>query len=360
MKLRYVAALCGAILSGVVVAGEVDTQQGFDVQLGAGRFHPDSDRELNNGTHLGLGGGYRFDENWGIEAWYLQSDFNQDGNKGDGDLRQFRVDALYHFLNGNWQPYVALGAADSNFSFDSASSQHTQQLNFGGGVKYFFNPSWFVRGDLRAFSGSAKLDTAATFSVGYMFGQKARASQDTDGDGVVNTADRCPNTPAGVAVDRTGCALDTDKDGVPDYLDECPDTEAGAKVDERGCYMLLEQAVSIRLDVAFASNSADLTAASRAEVEKLADFLIQYPVTSAVIEGHTDDMGSASYNQSLSERRAQAVVDMLVSDFDIDKSRLDAKGFGESKPIADNGSDEGRSKNRRVVTVIESTESVRQ
>ncbi len=58
---------------------------------------------------------------------------------------------------------------------------------------------------------------------------------DADGDGVADADDKCPNTPAGVKVDATGCPLDTDADGVPDYLDKCPNTPAGAKVDATGC-----------------------------------------------------------------------------------------------------------------------------
>lgn len=349
-----------SLVPGLALGQGVATEKGFDIQVGGGLFSPDSNRDLKDGGHLGLGAGYRFTPNWGIEAWYLQAGLDEDGIVGDADLKQFRVDGLYHFLNGNWQPYLAAGAANSNYDYKVAGSTRNNQFNFGGGVKYFFNPSWFLRGDIRAFTGSGRTDTAATISVGYMFGQKAKAPLDSDGDGVVDTQDRCPNTPQGVKVDSVGCPLDSDGDGVPDYLDECPDTEAGAKVDERGCYIILEQAVSIRLDVGFATNSAELTAASKGEVGKLADFLVKYPATSVLIEGHTDDIGSEKHNQALSERRAQAVVDMLIKDYGIDAQRLEAKGFGESQPIADNGTAEGRAKNRRVVADIEATEEVRQ
>jgi OOP family OmpA-OmpF porin len=71
-----------------------------------------------------------------------------------------------------------------------------------------------------------------------------------------------------------------------------------------------------------------------------------------VIEGHTDSIGPAEYNMRLSERRAESVKDYLTDKLDIDASRLDTKGYGESRPVADNSTKEGRQKNRRVIGVV--------
>ena len=165
---------------------------------------------------------------------------------------------------------------------------------------------------------------------------------DSDGDGVVDSKDRCPGTPAGAKVDSKGCELDSDGDGVVDSKDQCPNTPAGATVDAKGC------ALGIVLEnVQFELNSGELTAESKGILDKVAASLnARKDVTSVMVIGHTDSSGAASYNQSLSEKRAKA-MDYLVSQ-GVASGILSSKGMGESAPIADNGTAEGRAKNRRV------------
>ncbi len=175
---------------------------------------------------------------------------------------------------------------------------------------------------------------------------------DLDGDGIMDQADQCPNTPAGVKVDLKGCPLDSDKDGVADSSDACPGTPAGAKVDKRGCRERLAEAATFTLGLTFASNSADLQNTHADDLEKLAEFMRQYPDSKVVIEGHTDDSGSAAYNKQLSQRRADTVKDALVSQYGIEATRLQAVGYGEEAPVADNGTAAGRAQNRRVVADV--------
>jgi outer membrane protein OmpA-like peptidoglycan-associated protein len=135
---------------------------------------------------------------------------------------------------------------------------------------------------------------------------------------------------------------DTDGDGITDNLDKCPSTARGEKVDPVGC------AYNVRLDVLFETNSATLTNASYPELDRIAEALNSTPHLSAIIEGHTDSTGSAEHNLALSERRAGAVADYLAGQ-NINRNRLRPEGFGESRPVADNTSVEGRAQNRRVV-----------
>lgn len=176
--------------------------------------------------------------------------------------------------------------------------------------------------------------------------------KDSDKDGVYDHLDKCPGTPAGVSVDSVGCPKDSDKDGVPDYLDKCPDTPQTLKVDEKGCPVPLAEEVSIDLKVEFDTDKADIKSIYHDDIQKVADFLKGYPDTHAIIEGHTDSVGSEKYNISLSQRRAESVKQYLVQNYSIDPSRLEAKGYGESQTIADNETKEGRQMNRRVVAVI--------
>lgn len=111
--------------------------------------------------------------------------------------------------------------------------------------------------------------------------------------------------------------------------------------------------VRVELDVKFDFDRAEVKQDSMADIQDLADFMKQYGQTSTVVEGHTDSVGTDAYNQRLSERRANAVRDVLVNQHGLDSSRVDAVGYGESRPVADNSTDEGRAINRRVEAEVE-------
>ena len=177
----------------------------------------------------------------------------------------------------------------------------------------------------------------------------AAPPSDSDGDGVPDSSDACPNTPHGVVVDSRGCPLDSDGDGVPDYLDKCPNTPAGTKVDAQGCPIPV--ATTFDLTVEFAFNSAEINDLSFRELRKAMTFMREHPEEKALVEGNTDSVGGDAYNQKLSERRAAAVKDVLVKS-DIDASRITTVGYGETRPVASNDTEEGRAKNRRVSIVV--------
>lgn len=170
---------------------------------------------------------------------------------------------------------------------------------------------------------------------------------DTDGDGVVDSKDACPGTPKGVRVDAKGCPLDSDGDGVTDDMDKCPNTRAGAKVNEVGCEII----ANVVLDVIggeFDFDSADLKPGAKAALDDIAAKLAASPGEEQVeVIGFTDSSGAEAYNLILSERRAQAAADYLISK-GIDPTTITVIGMGESSPIADNSTREGRAKNRRV------------
>jgi OOP family OmpA-OmpF porin len=113
-----------------------------------------------------------------------------------------------------------------------------------------------------------------------------------------------------------------------------------------------ETLVTIVLNVEFDTNKAVVKDKYRNEIKKVADFMKTYPNTTAVIEGHTDNVDTAEYNQKLSDERANSVRQYLINNFGIKASRLTAVGYGLTKPIASNNTEEGRQKNRRVQAVI--------
>jgi outer membrane protein W/outer membrane protein OmpA-like peptidoglycan-associated protein len=139
------------------------------------------------------------------------------------------------------------------------------------------------------------------------------------------------------------CA-DTDMDGVCDEADKCPNTPAGTQVDSVGCPMIQT------LQLLFDFDSAELRPESLTELERVVKFMGDVPFAMALVEGHTDSVGTEAYNQGLSDRRAKAVFDYLSSR-GVDPARLKSIGYGELKPIADNATAEGRQQNRRVMLI---------
>ncbi len=171
---------------------------------------------------------------------------------------------------------------------------------------------------------------------------------DSDGDGVTDDMDKCPGTPAGAKVDADGCELDSDGDGVVDRLDECPNTAPGVQVDIRGCE--IKEEISLQ-GVNFESNSDRLLPGATRVLDDAVATLKKNPTIKFEVAGHTDSDGAADYNEGLSARRAKTVHDYLAAN-GIAGNRMTVRGYGESQPIADNSSSAGKAQNRRVVLRI--------
>ncbi|MBK8574548.1 MAG: OmpA family protein [Elusimicrobia bacterium] len=143
--------------------------------------------------------------------------------------------------------------------------------------------------------------------------------------------------------------MDTDGDEVLDSDDKCPDTPAGSLVNEEGCPVVK---VSVSLDVKFVSGKSALAPGTDEQLKKVSAFMQKHSDTTIVIEGHSDNVGGAAMNKKLSQQRADAVRKELVEKFGIAADRITAKGFGLEAPIADNATAEGRAANRRVVATL--------
>jgi OOP family OmpA-OmpF porin len=167
-------------------------------------------------------------------------------------------------------------------------------------------------------------------------------SLDSDGDGVCDGLDQCPDTPKGCIVDARGCPLDSDGDGVCDGLDQCPDTPKGVRrLDEKGCSPI--SAVGIHFDF----DKATIQPSSYPELDQMVKFLEDNPNLRVEIQGHSDSIGDPAYNMKLSERRAESVRDYFMLK-GVPASQMTTKGYGSTRPIADNATEEGRATNRRI------------
>ena len=166
----------------------------------------------------------------------------------------------------------------------------------------------------------------------------AHGDGDEDGEGVPDSRDKCPGTPRGVQVDANGCPP--------------PAPQVEAVVVEQ-VVVEKEEVIVIR-DVHFEFDSARLTAADKQRLNTIATRLKQEaPSARLSVSGHTDSVGADSYNQKLSERRAHSVTDYLVESGIPRNSFVSVVGAGESQPVADNATAEGRAMNRRTEIKIQ-------
>ena len=277
--------------------------------------------------------------------------------EGDIDYSTLSLDLLYYFFDHEEADHVGMAAyvkAGLGYIDNAASVPYKKntsaQIALGIGAEYAWASGWALRADLESYDRDA---SALTVDLLYRFGERRRdrvvaASTppgpfDSDGDGVFDARDRCPDTAQGTPVDDLGCPADRDGDGVVDSADQCPDTPAGAEVNAQGCALF-----ETRIDgIFFELGSARLTADSKRILDEAVIVLKRFPQLHIEIQAHTDDIGSAESNERLSESRARSVMEYLVSQ-GIDAGRLSAKGYGENRPVASNDTAEGRARNRRV------------
>jgi outer membrane protein OmpA-like peptidoglycan-associated protein len=165
------------------------------------------------------------------------------------------------------------------------------------------------------------------------------APVDTDGDGIVDSKDKCP-TVAGITK-YNGCPVpDTDGDGINDENDKCP--KLAGIADNMGCPEMV---------IYYKRDESELTVDDKAQLDKVVTFLTANSSLNVTLEGHTSTLGEAAYNQTLSERRVKQATDYLVSK-GISANRISGKGYGEQFPIGDQNTEEGRAQSRRTIVKI--------
>ncbi len=352
-KLALVAV--AAFIAAAAQADDHVAKNYFDLMGSAAKY--DREKRVDDGF-VGISGriGREMNERWNLELASNAFRASGDSSKGGVDLDQWSIggNALAVFnRGGSFQPYLlaGLGGIDSRYKGGGRSRDYYYDLG-AGAIIPIFDGKGRLRGEVVRRAENDAFDSkdyVLNIGFGIPFGKKAEpvvmaaaAPLDSDGDGVTDDLDQCPNTPAGAAVDAVGCELDSD--GVVDSKDKCPGTPAGTEVDADGCPVV----IVIKLEgVNFRTNSAELQDGAAVALNDDVATLIANPDVMIEVAGHTDADGDADYNQGLSQRRAETVRGYLIGK-GVDADRITARGYGEAEPIASNATSAGKAQNRRV------------
>lgn len=358
LKISLVATLISTVLC-VPAMAEQDQIGTFHKKLyigaggGASRLKP----EVASGVNLEVTDeestgekvfiGWDFRPNMAVEVGVAElgeAEIGTIGASAAGTMEYAVADlsVLYHFYNmGGYDRLMArrglgaflkagIGTMDNDSDLDFTRKNDTHLMG-GLGIEYGTKIGLALRGEVEAFDKDAMLA-----SVGLLW--RLGRSSGSDHGGLFSKM-----SPKGAMESMMGSADDTDNDGVPNSLDDCPDTFEGEPVTATGCAMF----GGVLDGVLFESGSDTLTDSAQVVLNDAADVLLNHPDSTVEVQAHTDSQGAADYNLDLSKKRALATVRYLMLR-GVPSEQLLARAFGESKPIEDNSTAEGRSANRRV------------
>jgi OOP family OmpA-OmpF porin len=295
-----------------------------------GGYSFDGRQHLETRPVVGIRGGYNFTKYFGVEALFdfVRTEGTRAGN-GDANLYRYGGDLLLNLLPDNrLVPYLAAGYGGITVDRDNHQTLTKGIFDYGPGIKYFLTDDLALRGDFRhlVFHDTETLfNYEYTVGITYQFGGSkpgpapvVQPEIHSEPKAPITTTEEAPLEPVSSA------------EPTPEKMKYC-----------------------VSLNIEFDINRADIRPQYHDEVAKVGNFMRTNATTTAVIEGYADAVGSDDHNMKLSLRRAESVVKYLEDNFGIDPSRLSAKGYGETRPIADNITNAGEQKNRRISAIID-------
>ncbi len=315
-------------------------------------------------------------DTWSLRTYldYISADVK--GASGSKSGFGLGVDALYNLDNG-----VYFGPGVGSTKVGAYTNRHFRgTAGYRRAIKD--NLSWSGEYTLQA--GGGFTDHVIMFGLNMSFGDKGSAMTQLRGSAeeearreALASASRDTTTPKrdtakAESVDRSQATrsdeefspqiraalanvnrtVDTDGDGVPDYRDVCPNTPRGHAVDKRGCSVYEQQSQVHHLRVTFGFDSARVPERYYDAIRDLAVLVGVNPELDILIEGHTDLIGTPAYNKSLSERRAKSVADILKNQYGIENARITTVGHGMDKPVVNRITLDANARNRRIETTV--------
>ena len=359
MKKIFILASLAALSSGVAAEHNVPANYGYlGLHLTSHFFdmtdhgaNPDLDTGLLPGGQFGL----RFKDQWSIQGWLEEGDLGNATGAGDLGFTHYFISARHHYRAKEFlgfEPYTgaAIGHQEIEDNEDTlgAFELGLQRglgkrliLDLGARPAYSFdNERW-----------DGQVYAAVNLVIGARADSKGSSAEVIERD--IKQGSPAEEDIARLAASELAAQFDSDGDGVADAMDNCPDTKPGVKVDESGCNVVMKEDIRETLYVQFTTGGSTVAEASIGEIGRVAQRMVEFPDAQLVLEGHTDSSGSADLNRRLSQQRAEAVKQILTSRFNIDATRIEAVGRGEDAPAFSNETAEGRAKNRRVEAVLQ-------
>ena len=273
-----------------------------------------------------------------VELGFLRSieDVKYEGNGDSGITRIFTNLVKEYGLTSDISLYTLVGAGVEIFDNEANGNEDGVFGQYGAGVKYKIADQFALKFDVRHLVEADHGDNNLLYNLGFAipFGEVSKPAP-------VVAAAPVVAKPAPVVQ----APKDTDGDGVLDSLDQCPNTMKGAKVDTVGCMTL------VNLNINFDHDKSIIKDSYNSRIAEFATVMKSNPKLKATIAAHTDSDGTDAYNQKLSERRAAATVEALKG-LGVNANSIKAVGYGETKPVATNATAEGKAQNRRVEAVM--------
>jgi len=323
----------------VVVASLFATNNGYEVGVGMGRDYI-SNAPINNNNFGNIEIGKYLSKNNILKLEFEKSE-KTNVNTQNETLTRTLLNIEHCFDNETkFTPYVFVG---TGYQWVSGAYNNEIVADAGVGVKYAIDNTLSTFAQTRFLRDFANNDNHKSFLIGveYKFGQTQPLQKV---EPIQKPKPKPIQKPKPKPIQKP-VVLDSDNDGVIDSMDKCPNTPAGVKVDKNGC------PVSFNFDITFKNNSSKIQPQFMSKIQKFALFLKNNPAYKAEIEGYTDNKGSKIYNEVLSLKRAKAVYLELIK-LGVDKKRLSFVGYGDKNPIASNKTKEGRIKNRRAIAKL--------
>lgn len=294
---------------------------------------------LNNADGFGGELGYRLNTTTELRLAY--SHINLDAKNGGfnkPNASNIAFDVLYFPTEQNF--YVLAGLSELDIVQSKLSS------NLGLGYRHYLSEKTALYFETKAHYQFDDYydDYSAQLGFTYFFGESKKS---TPAKASKPTKTEMKAVPASNAV-----MLDSDKDGVADAKDQCKNSPIINKVDKFGCTIFMDNVASVNLLINFDNNKTVIKPEYFEQVQEVADFLKTYKSVNIVIEGHASTPGNKAANKTLSQLRADAVVEMLATKYKINTNRLSAIGYGEERLLNKANTKAAHTENRRIVATL--------
>lgn len=349
MKSRLSIIAVALVVSATSASGAVKEGQ-FSISPVIGGYTFAEKQHIDTNAVYGIRGGYNITKNIGVDALfdYLNSESK---NKSDVGMYRFGGELLYNFMPDNkLVPYVAAGVAGLKFNAIGISRLPRLAFDYGVGAKYFVTETLALRGDVRHVfyrDNTTPTYSNVEYTLGVLipFGGVQPVVKPVE---VVAQPKASPAEPKVVVEPEKPAVVPPPKVEAPKPAPApAPVAVSAQKASAAQQRFCNKPAV---LAVEFDTNKADIKPKYKTDLDKLGEFLKEFPNSKGEISGHTDNVGGKAFNDKLSQRRADSVKQYMEKNLGIAPGRLTAKGFGFSKPVASNKTKQGKARNRRIET----------